>query len=191
MRRYRGPAGASVRRQPRDAGRGLHRPAESGWQVRLSLPTLRIEGIDLRIEGIDGRKLTAAENTILPVPDGLTYAWLDRSRLGDRLLTDTAAMRLWAVAQEKPPQRRGASPIVLRFGFDRQTFTPKSDGYHLAAGAVHKVPLVVHVFNLSSQARRLVLTPTCSNDRMRLTGSSAADPGCRGRARNSSLGGRP
>lgn len=123
----------------------------------------------LRSEGIDGRRLTAAENTTLPVPDGLTYVWLDRSRLGDRLLTDTSAMRLWTVGQEKPPQRPALSPIVLRFGLDRQTFEAKPDGYHLAADRARNVPLVVHVFNLSSQAQRLVITPLFSSDKVRWT----------------------
>jgi hypothetical protein len=135
---------------------------EADAKIPLPVPVLRSEGID-------GRRLTAAENATLPVPDGLTYAWLDRSRLGDRLLTDTSAMRLWTVGQEKPPQRPAPSPIVLRFGLDRQTFEAKPDGYHLAADRARKVPLVVHVFNLSSQAQRLVITPLFSSDKARLT----------------------
>jgi hypothetical protein len=61
--------------------------------VKLGLP-----GTDgrlvVRAEGIDGRRLEAAADGTLPIPDGLSYVWLDPQSIGDRLQTDTPAMRL-------------------------------------------------------------------------------------------------
>ncbi|MHC4178332.1 MAG: glycosyl hydrolase, partial [Planctomycetota bacterium] len=126
--------------------------------------------IPVRVEGIDGRSLEAARPGAVPVPDGLTYVWLDRQRLGDRLQTDTSAMGLWKIAQRKPPPRPEPSPIVLRFEPDRNVMESKSDDYHLLPNAPGKLLLKVRVFNLSTQPHELTLRPTFSKKSARLIG---------------------
>ena len=132
-------------------------------RVKLGLPVLRIEGID-------GRSLEAAPSGSVPIPDGLTYVWLDRQQLGGRLQTDAPAMRLWKIAQRKPPRRPKPSPIVLRFEPDREVIESKSDGYHLSAKAPGKLPLRVRVFNLSAKPHELTLKLTFSRESARLIG---------------------
>ncbi len=132
-------------------------------KVKLGLPALRIEGID-------GRRLEAGGEGSVPVPDGLTYVWLDRQQLGDRLQTDTPAMRLWKIAQRKPPHRPSPSPIVLRFEADANVMQCKSDGYRLLANAPGRLPLKVRVFNLSAQPRELTLKLAFSAASARLIG---------------------
>jgi hypothetical protein len=124
--------------------------ADAGAKLKLDLSAKRVEGID-------GRVLDAAEDGSLPVPDGLVYVWLDRDRLGDRLQTDTAAMRLWSISRREPPPPKAPSPIVLRYQFDAEAVNAKSDGYYLKGGAPAKMPLTVRVFNLSREPRALRL----------------------------------
>ena len=143
-------------------------------KVKLGLPALRAEGID-------GRHLESAPDGTLPIPDGLTYVWLDPQKLGDRLQTDTPAMRLWRIAQQDPqagtpPQRPAPSPLVPRFDADAKVMESKTDGYHLVAktpdqplvGA--RLPLRVRVFNLSAQTYDLTLELTFSSKLARLIG---------------------
>jgi hypothetical protein len=149
-------------------------------KVKLGLP-----GTDRRLvvraEGIDGRRLEAAPDGTLPIPDGLTYVWLDPQKLGDRLRTDTAAMRLWQIAREEPPRRPAASPLVLRFDADSKVMESKTDGYHLApkkpgqpsVGTVSRLPLRVRVFNLSGQPHELALEMTLSAKSARVIGPAA------------------
>jgi hypothetical protein len=155
-------------------------------KVKLGLPVLRAEGID-------GRHLESAPDGTLPIPDGLTYVWLDPRKLGDRLQTDTPAMRLWRIAQQDPqagtpPQRPAPSPLVLRFDADAKVMESKTDGYHLVAKApdqptgrcppsagtheawVPRLPLKVRVFNLSAQTHDLTLELTFSSKSARLIG---------------------
>jgi len=146
----------------------------------------------LRAEGIDGRLLEVAPDGILPIPDGLTYVWLDPQKLGDRLQTDTPAMRLWKIAQQHPqagtrqagtpPQRPAASPLVLRFDADANVMESKTDGYHLAAkmpgqpSVPARLPLKVRVFNLSAQPYDLILELAFSSKSARLIGPAAGYP---------------
>lgn len=135
-------------------------------RLKLDLPVLRTEGID-------GRRLEAAPNGSVPIPDGLTYVWLDRQKLGDRLQTDTPAMRLWEIAQQAPPRRPKPSPMVLRFEPDPEVMEGKSDGYHLSAKAPGKLPLRVRVFNLSAEPHELTLKLDFSQESARLIGPQA------------------
>ena len=156
-------------------------------KVKLGVPILRAEGID-------GRLLEVAPDGTLPIPDGLTYVWLDPQKLGDRLRTDTPAMRLWKIAQQRPPQRPAASPLLLRFDADASVMESKTDGYHLAAKApdqptgrcppsvgtheawVPRLPLKVRVFNLSAQPYDLTLELTFSPKSARLIGPAVGYP---------------
>lgn len=124
----------------------------------------------LRAEGIDGRPLTVEQDLTVPAGDGLVYAWLDRERLGDRLETDTAAMRLWEISRQPPPKRPALSPIVMRLEIQPDLLSPKSDGYHLSAKAADKLPLRVRVFNLSDRPRQLALKLEFSSKPARVIG---------------------
>ena len=119
--------------------------------------TVALEMPIQRAAGIDGRELRVAQGRV-PVPDGLTYVWLDRQRLGAALQTDTAAMGMNRVAQEKPAARGTVSPVVLRLQLDADSFTPSPAGYTVNRLKTGKLPLTVRAFNLSDQplALRLV-----------------------------------
>lgn len=120
--------------------------------VRLGLPIVRLEGID-------GRGLKSAPDGAVPAGDGLVYAWLDRGKLGARLGTDTAAMRLCNVARQKPLERPAPSPIVLRFQYDAKLLEATSEGYRIRTELPEKMPLRVRAFNLSDRPHSLVLAP--------------------------------
>jgi hypothetical protein len=141
-------------------------------RVKLGVPALRVEGID-------GRTLEVALDGTVPTADGLTYVWLERQALGDRLRPDTPTRRLWTIAQQSPPQRPPSSPIVLRFEPDRGLMEGRTDGYHLTSKTPHPqagprqagtpLPLKVRVFNLSTEPHELTLEPTFSSKSARLT----------------------
>ena len=118
-------------------------------------------GIDLpvtQITGIDGRPIDLAADGSIPVPDGLVYVCLDRAQIGERLKTNTRAMQLLSHAIQPAPKPVPASPIVLRYQFDPEVASPKTEGYHIVTETPGEVPFTVRVFNLSSRAQRRSLT---------------------------------
>lgn len=118
--------------------------------VRLDLPLLRVEGID-------GRRFERASQRTVPVPDGLTYIWLDPAKLGDRLQSDTPAARLGAVGRCPPPPRPAPSPVVLRFEADARLLESKTEGHRPLAAAPTRLPLEVRAFNLCERPLSLRL----------------------------------
>ena len=112
----------------------------------------------IQVEGIDGRELTVDEAHRVPIPDGLGYVWLDGAKLGDRLLTDTPAMRLWQVAAGVAPKRPAASPILMRLDLNPELMSAETPGYRIRPEVVSRVPLDVKVFNLDSRAHEVELT---------------------------------
>ena len=137
-------------------------------KVKLDLPVLRAEAIDGRPLQLDSG--TMVSGTMVPIPDGLTYVWLARDRLDDRLQTDTPAMRLWKIAQQPPPQRGEPSSIVMRMQLAGDLLQPKSDGYHVLAESPSKLPLKVRVFNLSDKPRALTVKLALSRKPARVIG---------------------
>lgn len=119
----------------------------AGAEIQLGLPA---EGI----EGIDGRALAQTGEGAAPVPDGLVYVRLDRGKLGDRLKTDTAAMRLWSLGARPGPRPAAASPLVLRYQFDPAAVKAASEGYRVAAEPPGKMSLTFRAFNLSAEPQR-------------------------------------
>ena len=79
-------------------------------------------------------------------------------------------MRLWKIAQRKPPQRPAPSPIVLRFQVDAKLLEARSEGYRLRAAVPEKLTLRVRVFNLSDRAHGLVLRAAFSQAETRAAG---------------------
>ena len=132
-------------------------------KLKLDLPVVCIEGID-------GRRLEVAEEGTVPVPDGLVYVWLDPNELGDRLQTDTPAMRLWSIGLQEPPRPAAASPIVLRYQFDTDAVEATSNGYRMKAEKPGETALAVRVFNLSDESRDLSLELSFSQAAARLLG---------------------
>jgi hypothetical protein len=132
-------------------------------KLKLDLPVLRVEGID-------GRVLAPADDNTVPAPDGLVYVWLDRVKLGKRLQTDTPAMQLWKIGQQRGPQPKAPSAIVLRYQFDRDVVEAKSEGYHVKAKAPAKMALTVRAFNLSEQPQDLTLKLAFSQPAARVIG---------------------
>ncbi len=124
--------------------------ADARAKLKLDLPTKRVEGID-------GRVLAVGEDGSLPVPDGLVHVWLDREVLGDRLGTDTTAMRLSSISRREPPRPKAPSPIVLRYQFDPEAVDAKSGGYYVEGELQGRMLLKVRVFNLSPKPRDLRL----------------------------------
>ena len=119
--------------------------------VSLDLPIVKIEGID-------GRALRADDSNSVSIPDGLSYVWIDRAKLGDRLVTETEAMRLLKLAAQEPPKRPRASPIIMRLDWNRELMSAETPGYRIRPEVVSRVPLDVKVFNLDSRAHAVELT---------------------------------
>jgi hypothetical protein len=111
-------------------------------------------------EGIDGRRLPIAGGK-LPVPDGLSYAWIGRKQLDRHLKTGTAAMRLGRMARPPPGGRPEPSPIVMRLELDPAVLEAKTEGYTVKQGnAYSRLPVRVRVFNLGRQPQELTVRLT-------------------------------
>ncbi len=121
------------------------------------------------LQGIDGRRLVRDKPDAVPVPDGLTYAWINNDDLSNEALnTESGAARLHAIAQWPVPRLSEPSPIVLQHVFhasvpatspanDLGRLTPSTLGYLMPAGATSHLRLPVRVFNLSDQPGRVEL----------------------------------
>jgi len=137
--------------------------------VALGLPVVRIEGID-------GRRLLLGDDGSIPIPDGLSYLWINGAVASSRLIADTAAGRMRPtpagveargarspIALRFQPtsvgvEARGApSPIVLRFQLDDSRFHPSSRGYLVKDVPVGKVRLGFEIWNLADRTYPLEL----------------------------------
>jgi hypothetical protein len=127
--------------------------AKSGATVKLDLPFSRLEGID-------GRVLSAADGGSVPIPDGLTYLWIDSAKIGNALRSDTQAVRLYAVSRRPQPHRGRPSAIVLQHRFDPRQMTAATVGYTVTPEAARHFALRVRVHNLKDQSERIELTLT-------------------------------
>lgn len=136
---------------------------DAGATVSLDLPVQRAAGID-------GRELTVTDGRT-PVPDGLTYLWLDAEQLSGKLESETAAMRLNRAAGQAVPPRNAAAPVVLRFQIDPDCVTPSSAGYTVKTARIAALPLVVRAFNLSEQPVSLRLVAGAARFGVRWLGS--------------------
>ncbi len=109
-----------------------------------------------RIEGIDGRRLPMGADGSIPIPDGLSYAWINRAALSSRLIADTAASRMRP--SSAGVEARGApAPIVLRLQLDDSHFHPSSRGYLVKDVPVGKVRLGFDIWNLADRDDSLEL----------------------------------
>ena len=122
---------------------------DASMTIDLKLPIVRVEGLD-------GRPLEGATSESVPIPDGLTYVWLDRRQLGKRLRTDTGAMRL--AASGTRGAREDPTPIVARYQLDRKTVTPNARGYQVRSPELLvRFPLHVRLFNLDSRPHQVIV----------------------------------
>lgn len=122
-------------------------------------PPLRVR----RVEGIDGRVLKVDQNGGVPIPDGLSYVWLD-GPIDPAQLDPTAEARARPSGPPEPSTRPVPSPIVLRLQLDPARFQPSARGYRLKAQPAGSLPLKFEVWNLGDTPRtprlRLSLEPS-------------------------------
>jgi hypothetical protein len=112
----------------------------------------------LRAEGIDGRSLALESARILPVEDGLTYAWVDPAKLKDSLETNTLAMKLWKQSKETKIPTLPTKSLVLQTQVELEQFDQiASAGYYLNVETAQSVQLGVNVLNLSDKEMNLNL----------------------------------
>jgi hypothetical protein len=123
----------------------------NGATVQAKLPIMAIQGID-------GRTLAATGDDSIPIPDGLTYVWLNPAKLHGLLKTDTLAAALWASSHKAPPQHPAPSPIILQYLPDPNAVYAFPTGYMPQTAEAAEYVMRVRVHNLSAQARKVRLT---------------------------------
>lgn len=148
----------------------IYRP-RLGGDARVKLPVP-----PTRAEGIDGRRLDVGKDGAVPIGDGLAYVWLEGPELRGHLRIETPASRLTRAArQETPPVRVPPAPIVLRYQFDATSVKPNAAGYRVKASPPGRMGLIVRVFNLSKQARKLSLSLAFTGGAARVTGQATRE----------------
>jgi hypothetical protein len=83
------------------------------------------------VRGIDGRLLEKKSDTVIPVPDGLSYVKVGLKELQDTLDRNTRAMKLWEVARRPSNKLPPPSPIILQPVLDSGELKSTSRGYYL------------------------------------------------------------
>ncbi|MEA3206982.1 MAG: hypothetical protein QOE70_39 [Chthoniobacter sp.] len=112
-----------------------------------------------RAAGADGRELQVSDQS-LPIPDGMTYVWMDSSDLRAKLKTDTAAKRLYELGQHPLEQKRRGSPLVLQFLAEQTPSRASARRYLITQETAHDFPLHVRIHNLSQAP--IAFTPELS-----------------------------
>jgi Glycosyl hydrolase catalytic core len=120
-----------------------------------------------RIEGIDGRALTARNDGSIPIPDGLTYAWIDHP-LDPRLIDRSATALARPSTGPGEAARPAPSPIVLRLRLDEARFQPSARGYRMKGEPGAPLPLTFEVWNLGDQSCTPKLELTLDSPGVRL-----------------------
>lgn len=95
--------------------------------VRLPAPAQEVRGID-------GRILEKTIETVVPVPDGLSYVKINAEDLKKSLVRNTRAMKLWEMSRRQPNKIKAPSPIILQPVLDFDEMKSTTRGYYLARG---------------------------------------------------------
>jgi len=119
--------------------------------------TVAFPGVIKRAAGADGRDLPVHGGAV-PIPDGLTYVWMDGADLPAHLQTDTVARKLYAIGQHPLVQERHAAPLVFQFLAGQTPARVSARGYRITPETAHDFPLHVRIHNLA--ATPLACTPT-------------------------------
>lgn len=114
------------------------------WELPLPVPCRRAE----RFSG----ESLVVENNIVPVQDGLVYAWLSRSEVEPFLNPDARIVKMLRESTRQPSGRRKASPVVLRLEHDVEKMFPTPEGYWLKNSAGEGVEIRWILENLSDQS---------------------------------------
>ncbi|MBA3937161.1 MAG: hypothetical protein H0X38_06855 [Planctomycetes bacterium] len=99
--------------------------------------------------GADGRELALVAGTV-PLPDGLTYVWIDPAVAATVVETATGAARLCEIAAHPPVHSRLASPVVLQFLMQQTPSRRSARRYLVDQEAAHALPIHVRITNLSA-----------------------------------------
>jgi hypothetical protein len=110
--------------------------------------TVKLAVHPLRVEGIDGRSLAVGADGSIPVPDGLSYVWLDPATA---LKTQTDATALYAISRQPAPARSVQAPIILQNGFDLSKVTHSAQRYLLDPASAQSLAIPAQAWNLSDQ----------------------------------------
>ena len=112
------------------------------------------------LAGIDGRPLSLTAAGAVPIPDGLTYAWVKAPEMQGKVNAKTLAASLSAAAHKPEPPRAKPSPLILSFPTAAKVMPGigrSAQGYVISPEAALKLPLTIRVTNLSEEARQVKL----------------------------------
>ena len=99
--------------------------------------------------------------------------WLDGKSLElDLWHKKTKAADSWALGQPVAQPPPTASPIVLRYQFDKSVVDARSAGYRLKAETPGVVPFTVRVFNLAREPQAVTLQVAFSQPTVRVDGEA-------------------
>ena len=117
----------------------------------VATASAHLPGPALRAAGADGRALPIIDGAI-SLADGMAYVWLDAAGTTAAINTDTAAAKLYAIAQQPLMQTRLASPVVLQFIAQKTPARASARRYLVDQETAHALPIHARLENLSSEA---------------------------------------
>ena len=81
----------------------------------------------------------------------MIYVRLERKSIESLLNTETAAMKLYRPSQERWTASYSATPVVLRYQFDKERVATAPQGYTIRRTEEKTLPITVRVFNLQTE----------------------------------------
>ena len=130
-------------------------PSDKTWVATLytgtvdASATVHVPFPVLRAAGADGRELSV-HGGVVPVPDGLTYLWLDAAAVQSFVARDTTAAKLYDLGQHPVAPARRASPVVMQFLNAETPARASSRCYLITQETAHALPLHVRIDNLGA-----------------------------------------
>jgi len=112
--------------------------------------SVKFNGTAKKIIGIDGRELSLDKNNRVPIPDGLTYVFIDPENAAQIINKNTLASKLLLINKNSMKTARETSPIVLQYLYKKSNVIPTTNRYFVSQANSSSFLITVRVHNLSN-----------------------------------------
>ena len=120
-------------------------------QKSFSFPG-NMQGSILGIAHATGEEIVPEPNGTIPLnSESMVYVRLERKSVESLLNMDTAAMKLYRPSRERRKTVYSATPVVLRYQFDKDKVTAAPQGYTIRPTKEKTLPITIRVFNLQQE----------------------------------------
>ena len=114
--------------------------------------TVTIPGNVLGVAHATGEEIIAQQKNSVPLSaESMVYVRMERASMEASLDQETDAMKLYRPSRQTAPTARSATPVVLRYQFDKERVVAMTQGYEIRRTVEKTLPVTVRVFNFQSE----------------------------------------